>query len=586
MDGIVPTAATPNAQPQLGQQYGYDAQNLVTQITSKMPIGTTMLAQVLGNDKNGNLIIKVNGSDLLLSSPLALQKGAQVQMKVETVGGHITAQIISVDGKLPVYRPQGSEGQYQSPKGNEQNSVPARIITVLSDGGAKTLMAQAAQAQNGAMAAARVDQVNLSSPQTTMMRAMVINPSPEIMQGVRATLALSVQAEEKLIKTLPSELQPGMQANVKITGVNSQPAPQNTSSAMPNIQNNSAMPENEKVDTANTVLKGQDWMKHDQQSQNNQTFQNSNPQDLSGQKPQSSTPADWMKNFLPTMKVSPSGNLQINALVVDNNAEGGMVVETKLGLLRVDGKTQSFVKGTELELEMVEFTKSSLPAKAKNELPTLSHEWPALKTALGENKHEAVKLAGSEHNFGGKLVNFLNAVQTGDAESWLGAEFLDQLDDMVRNTLVNKLNGDFANFRNLMAENPLNPWQTLLFPVFDGKELNQARLHVKKFKDDSASSADGYGTRFIVELDTSRYGEMQFDGLVRRQIPKKSFDLIIRTHSQLDAETKAEIVNIFNTTQEITGFKGGIEFASGPSFPLEPWKDVLNKKVKHDNLIS
>ncbi len=109
---------------------------------------------------------------------------------------------------------------------------------------------------------------------------------------------------------------------------------------------------------------------------------------------------------------------------------------------------------------------------------------------------------------------------------------------------------------------------------------------LKKFKDDSAASADGFGTRFIVELETSRYGEMQFDGLVRRLIPKKSFDLIIRTHEALDSATKTEITDIFHITQEITGFKGGLEFASGPAFPLEPWKELMSKKGPHDNLIS
>ena len=602
MDGIIPTSAIPNAQAQLGQQYAFDPQNLITQLQSKLPIGTTMMAMVLGNDKNGNIIVKANGSDLLLSSPLALAKGAQVQLKIETVGGHITAQILSVDGKLPVYRPQGSEGQYQTPmQKGDQNSVPVKIVSVLADGAARVAQPQV----NNAAATIRVDQVNLSSPQTTTFRAMVISPSPEIMQGVRATLALSIQSEEKLIKTLPSELKAGMEANVRIAGVVSEPK---TSSAPAALQTPAQNPENEKVETGNNVLKGQDWMKQEanpallkpqpqpqpqtfeepqaQQSTTPTTTQQPKPQPFS----QPQLPEGWVKDFVPTMKALPNGNLQMNALVVDNMRDGEMTVETKLGLMLVnnrgDGKAPTFPRGTELQLEMTEFTKLDVPAKIKNELPALSHEWPALKTALAENKHEAQKIAGSEHNFGAKLVNFMNAVKTGDAESWLGAEFLDQLDDVTRSVLVNKLNGDFANFRNLMAENPQNPWQTMLFPVFDGQELNQARLHVKKFKDDSAASADGFGTRFIVELDTSRYGEMQFDGLVRRLVPKKSFDLIIRTHVPLDDQMKSEIKGIFNTTQDITGFNGAIEFASGPQFPVEPWKDLMNKKGPHDNLIS
>ena len=559
MDGIIPTAAIGNAQAQLGQQFAFDAQNILNELQSKLSTGTNFLVQVLGNDKNGNTIVKANGSDLLLSSPLTFAKGAQLQMKIDNVGGFISAQVLTVDGKIPVYRPQNTDGQYQSPKENEQNPIPVKIVTAMPEGTAKLAPDPRMAANNQALAAARVDQVNLSSPQTTSMKAIVISPTPEIMQGVRATLSLSLQSEEKLVKTLPSELQTGMEANVRISGVISEPKPQTaptTSNAAPVLNAGTGIEtrtETESVQTDNTVLKSQ----------------------------------DWMKDFSPTIKTSPSGNLQLNALVVDNMREGELLVETKLGLIRVDGKTTfNLPRGTQLQLEVTEFTKTDIQSKTKTDLPSLSHEWPALKALIGDNKPEAEKLAGTERNFGAKLANFMHAVKTGDAETWLGSEFLDQLDDFTRSTLINKLNGDFANLKNLMTENPQSPWQTVLFPVYDGKELNQARLHVKKFKDGSSGSQESYGTRFLVELDTSRYGEMQFDGLVRRQVPKKSFDLMIRTLQPLDAETKTEIMQIFNTTQEITGFKGGIDFASNASFPLEPWKAVLNKKVQHDNLIS
>lgn len=574
MDGILPPSAISNAQPQLQQQQsGFEAQITVSQIQAKIPLGTTLMAQVMGNDKNGNIIVRANGSDLLLSSPLALTKGAQLQIRLDTVNGNIVAQLLSVDGKLPVYRPQDVQNQPQSQQRGNEISVPMKLINVFPEGTTKPVnpqqaqvQAQPQQPQPQAQTIQRVDSVTLSSPTNNVMRAIVIQPSPEMMQGVRAALSLSTSSEEKLIKTLPSEIRAGTEANVKITGVISQPR----SDTAPAAQNNApkVTPQDEPIDTANTVLKGQDWMK--------KTAELGVKNNL-----------NWLESFIPTMKGTRTGTLQMNALVMEAKPDGELTVETKLGLMLINGtinsKTPQLQRGMEIVMEIIKLSEPSKTVRKENTLH--ENEQATIKAVLNNYKAEAQKLAGTESNFAAKLVSFLQAVQSGDVEKWVGAEFLDSLDDTTRAGLINKLGGDFASLRNLMAEGPQTTWQTLLFPVYDGKELNQARLHVKKFKEESANQVI-QGTRFIVELDTSRYGEMQFDGLVRKMMPQKSFDLIIRSHEGLDAETKQGITEIFHSTQEVSRFKGGIEFSTNPQFPMEPWKELVNKTTSHDSVIS
>lgn len=562
MDGIAPPSASPSAQSQLQQQYGFEAQFSTAQVQQSVPIGTAILAQVMGNDKNGNIIVRANGSDLVLSSPIALAKGAQVQIRLDTVSGNIVAQLLSIDGKLPVYRPQDAQNQPQ--KNPMDSGVPLKLVNILPEGAARVTPPQA-QAQ---AAAQRVDSVVLSSPNTNTLKGVVIQPSPEIMQGVRATLSLSQSSEEKLIKTLPSELNAGAQVNVKITGIESQqPKPQ---APQTNIPQAAPPQQNEEVDTSNTVLKGQEWMQKNAELgvKNN---------------------LNWLENFIPTMKATPQGTLQMNGLVMDAQADGELTVETKLGLMLISGsansKTANLERGAQIMLEVTGFIKQAAPAKT-SELPQFDKDSSLLKNLFGNDKGAAEKLAGVQNNFGSKLSSFINAVKSGDAEAWLGRKFLDSLDDTTRAALVTKLNGDFANLKNLMNDGPQLNWQTILFPVFDGKELNQARLHVKKFKDESTASVDSIGTRFIVDLETSYYGEMQFDGLVRRLAPQKSFDLIIRTHKPLDEETRNEITSIFHITQDVSRFKGGIEFSTNNQFPLEPWKEVVNKKAIHNSFTS
>ena len=49
-------------------------------------------------------------------------------------------------------------------------------------------------------------------------------------------------------------------------------------------------------------------------------------------------------------------------------------------------------------------------------------------------------------------------------------------------------------------------------------------------------------TRFVVELELSRLGPLQLDGLVRQS----RFDLIVRTTSPLAAEMRRDILGIFD----------------------------------------
>ena len=129
--------------PPVSAQLDLNVQNsAVQQQLIRLPVGVTMTGTVVGNDKNGNFIIKIGGSDLILSSPLALGKGAQVTLQVQNVSGSMTATLLSVDGKLPATQPQAVSNQLlQNPnallKDVGDNSATAKIISILAQGSAK-----------------------------------------------------------------------------------------------------------------------------------------------------------------------------------------------------------------------------------------------------------------------------------------------------------------------------------------------------------------------------------------------------------------------------------------------------------------
>lgn len=566
-----------------------DTQNQAAQQQiTRLPMSTMLMGLVAGNDKNGNLIIKLAGNDLILSSPLALSKNAHLALKLENVSGTITAQILSVDGKLPPTQPQAVSNQLQNPtqQGEKQDGLQMKLLSVLSAGTARVAnpLPQATP-----QPVVITDTVTLTSPQTNVLKAMVITSPPEIAQALRANMSLASPLDGGTLKRLmiPDEIKPGTQLNLKIMSQTPPPSQQ------------------EEIQTQNRALGKQDWMTKEQQQQQTPQPQTQpqKGQPLATQQPAqqaqlpqatAAKPADvqmiqkQLLEFIPTSRPLSNGNMQLNGLVLDVKPNGELLVETRVGKVIVDAGQQgaTIAKGTTLKLELTQIIAGkALMALPQEELPInqLAKDWPALK-GLTQQASElghinlTNKLAGIDSIFASRMAGFINAVRNDNLKDWLGANAYDDLEsDTEGSALLGKLRGDFGTLRETFNQPNSNNWQTMLFPVFDGRELHQARLHVKYLPDEDQKPDPKAGTRFLVELDTSYFGEIQFDGLVHNTLPKKHFDLVMRSHTPMDDEMKSEIRTIFNTASEITGFKGDIEFTTMKEFPVNIFNDMVEQ---------
>jgi hypothetical protein len=74
----------------------------------------------------------------------------------------------------------------------------------------------------------------------------------------------------------------------------------------------------------------------------------------------------------------------------------------------------------------------------------------------------------------------------------------------------------------------------------------------------------GQEHRFVVDLDLSRLGRLQMDGLVQRA--DKRFDLILRMETPFSSEMRRDITQLFIGTIEAIGIKGGVTFQGGGRF--------------------
>ena len=553
---IAPQAISNQFLQQQQQQLNNHASQVqeLQQLVSKLPVGAQIVAQVTGADKSGNLTVRVAGSDLLLSSPIALAKGAALTLRVINTSDNVSFQLISVDGKLPPTQAQTVSNQLlPNPQQALQQGQQQQVLQPNQQG---ILLRPTAITQQA---------VVVSNPSVTVAQGIVLTPSPEAIRAIATAISatLSPDLVDDAIAQLPANLNAGSKIDFKITSVESQLQPQQPVNVSQKTLDAYGLPHEQEVQTGNQVLKGQDFQRQ------------ANAQLLS----------DNGAGFQPKIAISPDGSVKLTAQVVAVSG-GQAVVDTALGRVVIDNQFDAnrVQVGTVLSLAINKFVPEELPLQ-QSTIKDLFTEWPALKALsnamaqAGLSEHMN-KLAGLDSMFVSRLAGFFKAVKENNIDNWLSSDLMRDLDPDSLDAIKAKMTGDFANLTKLYHDNANTGWNTVLFPVYDGKELHQAKFYVKDLQDEEAVST---GKRFVVELTTGAFGEVQLDGLVRKNMEHNRFDLMVRTANYLPEDVRMGITEIFNNSAQITGLKGSVDFGNLDS-AIRPASAVLAKQMDHSGL--
>jgi hypothetical protein len=209
-------------------------------------------------------------------------------------------------------------------------------------------------------------------------------------------------------------------------------------------------------------------------------------------------------------------------------------------------------------------------------LPLMS-EWENLTEALNSLAARSPDLAREflttripsvGPNLGGSLLFFISALNGGNISKWMGQDFQQALEKSGKINLLQNLNEDFGNLARLSNETGGQDWKTLVFPFFNGEQLQQLRMFYRQHEGGTPTD-DESETRFVIELNLSRTGPLQLDGLFKA----KRFNLVLRTTDPLGDTLKSDIMAIFNGNLEITGISGGLTFRIANPFPLQPTEE-------------
>jgi hypothetical protein len=260
----------------------------------------------------------------------------------------------------------------------------------------------------------------------------------------------------------------------------------------------------------------------------------------------------------------------LTGVVAPNSLAGQPLVQTAVGLIAVGA---SLAPGTRVALTVLDAT-GQFPATV-DRAGTAIDGWSAADDAAKALQQAAPGLAEEilrqlpepGPRLAPVLIALVSAVQSGNLSAWLGEEPVKALERAGHRDLVDRLERDLGEMK---APTRLSggggDWQTMLLPMFLGQRVERIRLTMRRppEDDEEARVRDEVGTRFLVDVEMSRLGPMQLDGLVKRA--SRRFDLILRSKQPLPTDLKADIRGIFERSLDGAGLVGKVSFLEAVKF--------------------
>ncbi len=159
------------------------------------------------------------------------------------------------------------------------------------------------------------------------------------------------------------------------------------------------------------------------------------------------------------------------------------------------------------------------------------------------------------------MLFFISALRGGDLRGWLGDNAMRTLERAGRGDLVNRLSEEFSQLGRAVNESAAD-WRMMLVPFYNQQQVEQLRMYWRRGGEDDDGDSSRVDTRFVIDVELSRMGHLQLDGLVR---PRR-LDLVIRTAEALPSMIRREINDVFTTASEATGMAGTLSFQARGDF--------------------
>ncbi|MDE3059720.1 MAG: hypothetical protein KGJ06_01765 [Pseudomonadota bacterium] len=589
---ILPTPATPGVQASpVAAGAGGQASAL-----AKLTPGTILTGFIINRDAGGNPILRTDSGDIAFASNFFLRIGSEVVLRVENTGGQPLAHILSIDGQPP------EVAQTLSAFANQPEIIVSDHL---------------AQASSPAAAAAtQAAAPNMPPPQPSITVSAMVIGAPNVPYA--SVLPTGTQLALKLTALIP----PSSPIPEEIAALVAPPIPASPTQAVNPTSAASYAVYTRTTDipaaappavaTASTVPAAQAPALQTEIAPATLPTAPVPPVSMPSSPnppiplPQSPAPAAPTTTTViypaPTMQQMPAPSVgqTLVAAVIGAEPSGEAIAQTPMGMLRLPADIRLPVGSTAMfeiaRIDTPEAAATSARAASPAPLLELAQQWNSLQQivdllashsvpplyAIQNHLPTALPMATMSPSVAppgvsSGLMFFLSALRGGDFRNWLGQSNSAWLQDEGHGPLLRRAEAEFQQLARQYADAPPGRWQALFFPVAVEGEMHQTRLFVKRDRRQQDGNAPGKkndDTRFIVEVDLTQLGEMQMDGFVRRRDREVQFDMVIRSLRPLSQEIQQDILQLYNSAGELTGYRGSLSFQAVRDFPVNPMQEL------------
>lgn len=561
---------------------------------AQLDSGTIIKGTVQGRDPDGLLVVVTDKGALKLSTPANIPAGTQVTLEVRNAGDRLQVLVLNVDTQTP--SGAGSQGprtgatptpttstppQTQAPPPSTAPTPPPAPVAVVGSVLHGTIVQAAPDALSQLIrsllpAPPPVPGAPLPGPASpapgSQAPALPGQPTPSGAQP-QATPAPAQAGQEahSLPRALISALQADVRAKIETLFFSAAPA-KGAAPALP-------------AQLSGTLLPGTPG-----------TPQNAQALAQALKLPIALTTGSEVRLRLIAVASGPGQPLAIatpqaaaqHAIagrIIGYTPSGNAVLNSPLGAIILQGALHVPV-GTELSMSLEPGMPmpAALPAGSSS-LPQLllsvARSWPSLTEAIAAMRQDPnnadtlaalARLPQAGPKLAAGLLAAMQALRTGDAEALLGALVAARAGGTTREDSARKVRQEFGQVSSLAQERPGIDWRCCFIPILDDGTIRQINLFYRRDrrKDRKESKDEKSGTRFIVEVDMSRMGPFQFDGLVR----EKQFDLMVRSHIALPQKFRHDITALFQEALSLGDYQGGLVFQKVKDFPVSPLEEI------------
>lgn len=175
---------------------------------------------------------------------------------------------------------------------------------------------------------------------------------------------------------------------------------------------------------------------------------------------------------------------------------------------------------------------------------------------------------------------FMAAMRGGDLQGWLGDKALETLRRSERGqSALTRLLNDGQNTSRFGSEPISQDWRAMSLPFAHQDEMHRMALFFRQEQNsEEQGQSKGRKTRFIFDLDLTRMGPVQIDGLFNHT----RLDVIVRTEEPFSMAMQAQMRRLYADALRQTQVTGDLSFQNQP----ESWVKINIEEHSHSIVVA